>query len=200
MDKLTALKQYSGTTASAPAQQALVDGLLAGRDVFGVMPTGGGKSVCYQLPALLRPGVTLVISPLISLMKDQVAALEQAGVPAACLNSSLDTRRNGGRHGKGPRRGVQAAVHRAGAAGQPGFRALAAALTIPVVGGGRGPLHLPVGAGLPPRLPGHRRLYRRTAPGARRWRPLPPRPPPRCGRTSCGCCAWTTPVEVGHRL
>lgn len=66
-----------------------MDALLAGRDVLGVMPTGAGKSMCYQLPALLLPGLTLVVSPLISLMKDQVTALCQAGIPAAYLNSSL---------------------------------------------------------------------------------------------------------------
>ena len=66
-----------------------MDALLEGHDVLGVMPTGAGKSVCYQVPALLVPGLTLVISPLISLMKDQVQALEQAGIPAACLNSTM---------------------------------------------------------------------------------------------------------------
>ena len=90
MDKLTLLKQYFGHSGFRPGQEPLVDALLAGRDVLGVMPTGAGKSVCYQLPALLLPGMTLVISPLISLMKDQVAALSQAGIPAAFLNSSLD--------------------------------------------------------------------------------------------------------------
>lgn len=90
MDKLTLLKQYFGHSGFRPGQEALVDALLSGRDVLGVMPTGAGKSVCYQLPALLLPGLTLVISPLISLMKDQVAALTQAGVPAAYINSSLD--------------------------------------------------------------------------------------------------------------
>lgn len=90
MDKLTLLKQYFGHGGFRPGQEPLVDALLAGRDVMGVMPTGAGKSVCYQLPALLLPGLTLVLSPLISLMKDQVAALAQAGVPAAYINSSLD--------------------------------------------------------------------------------------------------------------
>ena len=66
-----------------------MDGLLAGRDVFGLMPTGAGKSLCYQVPALVLDGVTLVVSPLISLMKDQVSALIQSGVKAAYLNSSL---------------------------------------------------------------------------------------------------------------
>ena len=86
---LEALQKYFGHAAFRGGQRQLVDALLSGRDVLGVMPTGAGKSVCYQVPALLREGLTLVISPLISLMQDQVAALGQAGVPAAYLNSSL---------------------------------------------------------------------------------------------------------------
>ena len=89
MDKYQALRRYFGHGAFREGQEALVDALLAGRDALGIMPTGGGKSLCYQVPALLLPGMTLVISPLISLMKDQVMALEKAGVPAAFLNSSL---------------------------------------------------------------------------------------------------------------
>ena len=83
------LKQYFGHTSFRKGQEELIDALLSGRDVLGVMPTGAGKSVCYQLPAMMLPGMTLVISPLISLMKDQVAALTQAGIPAAYLNSSM---------------------------------------------------------------------------------------------------------------
>ena len=90
MDKFSVLKQYFGHNVFRPGQERLIDGLLAGRDVLGVMPTGAGKSMCYQIPALLLPGLTLVVSPLISLMKDQVAALVQAGVPAAFINSSLN--------------------------------------------------------------------------------------------------------------
>ncbi|MBE6935890.1 MAG: DNA helicase RecQ [Ruminococcaceae bacterium] len=88
-DPHSILKTYFGHSAFRPGQEALVDALLSGRDVLGVMPTGAGKSVCYQVPAMLLPGMTVVISPLISLMKDQVAALTAAGIPAACLNSSL---------------------------------------------------------------------------------------------------------------
>lgn len=89
MDKLSLLKAIFGHDGFREGQEPLVDALLSGRDVLGVMPTGAGKSVCYQLPALLLPGFTLVVSPLISLMKDQVAALVGSGVPAAYLNSSL---------------------------------------------------------------------------------------------------------------
>ena len=89
MDKQEALRHYFGHSAFRPGQERLIDAVLDGRDVLGVMPTGGGKSLCYQVPALLLPGVTLVVSPLISLVKDQVAALQAAGAPAACLNSAL---------------------------------------------------------------------------------------------------------------
>jgi len=88
-DKLAVLKEYFGYTAFRPGQEELIGALLSGRDALGVMPTGAGKSICYQIPALLLPGITLVVSPLISLMKDQVNALTQAGIAAAFLNSSL---------------------------------------------------------------------------------------------------------------
>ena len=90
MDKYALLMRVFGYNAFRPGQEALIDGILSGRDVFGIMPTGGGKSMCYQLPALLLPGITLVISPLISLMQDQVMALKSAGVPAAYINRSLN--------------------------------------------------------------------------------------------------------------
>ena len=89
MDKYSILKQYYGHSAFRPGQETLIDAILSGRDALCVMPTGGGKSLCYQIPALLLPGITLVVSPLISLMKDQVAALKSAGVAAAYINSSL---------------------------------------------------------------------------------------------------------------
>ncbi len=77
-----------GYTEFRPGQQKLIDAILAGRDVLGVMPTGAGKSICYQISAMLLPGVSLVISPLISLMQDQVAALHRAGIAACLLNSA----------------------------------------------------------------------------------------------------------------
>jgi ATP-dependent DNA helicase RecQ len=86
----TALKRYFGFDAFRPLQEAIVRDVLDGRDVFALLPTGGGKSLCYQLPALLTPGLTVVISPLIALMKDQVDALSTAGIAATFLNSSLD--------------------------------------------------------------------------------------------------------------
>lgn len=89
MDKFEILNKYFGYTSFREGQESLIDSILDGRDVLGIMPTGAGKSLCYQVPALLIEGITLVISPLISLMKDQVQALNQAGIHAAYINSSL---------------------------------------------------------------------------------------------------------------
>lgn len=83
------LRRYYGYSSFRPGQADVIERILAGQDVMGVMPTGAGKSICYQMPALALPGCALVISPLISLMKDQVGALTQSGIPAAYLNSSL---------------------------------------------------------------------------------------------------------------
>lgn len=85
---LEALTRYFGYDSFRPGQQGIVEALLAGRDVLGVMPTGAGKSVCYQIPAALSPGATLVVSPLISLMRDQVDALNDLGLPAAFINTT----------------------------------------------------------------------------------------------------------------
>ncbi|MBP1761106.1 MAG: ATP-dependent helicase RecQ [Firmicutes bacterium] len=85
-----ALKKYYGYSTFKPGQEDIIGSILAGRDILGIMPTGGGKSVCYQLPALLQPGLGLVISPLISLMKDQVDALNELGITAACINSGME--------------------------------------------------------------------------------------------------------------
>ncbi len=89
MEKEALLQKYFGYAQFRPGQRELVEGILSGRDAFGIMPTGGGKSICYQLPGLMLPGITVVISPLISLMHDQVMALKSAGIPGAYVNSSL---------------------------------------------------------------------------------------------------------------
>ncbi|MDR1894915.1 MAG: RecQ family ATP-dependent DNA helicase, partial [Spirochaetales bacterium] len=95
-DKRDILKKYFGFSCFRRGQEEVIDAILAGRDVLAVMPTGAGKSLCYQIPALLLEGLTLVISPLISLMQDQVKALQEAGIPSAFLNSSLSS----GEYGK----------------------------------------------------------------------------------------------------
>jgi ATP-dependent DNA helicase RecQ len=87
---LAALKQHFGFASFRPRQAEIIGDVMAGRDVFALLPTGGGKSLCYQLPALLRPGLTVVVSPLIALMKDQVDALREIGIAATYLNSSLE--------------------------------------------------------------------------------------------------------------
>lgn len=88
-EKLKILKRYFGYSSFRPGQEKTIDALIGGRDTFAVMPTGAGKSICYQIPALLGRGVSLVVSPLVSLMKDQVMSLVQMGVKAAYINSSL---------------------------------------------------------------------------------------------------------------
>jgi len=89
MTKHDALKKYFGHSEFRPSQDTVIDALLAGHDVLGVMPTGAGKSICFQIPALLLSGITIVVSPLISLMKDQVFQLRKGDIPVAFINSSL---------------------------------------------------------------------------------------------------------------
>ena len=90
VDLIATLKKHFGYDQFRPLQREIVQDALAGRDVFVLMPTGGGKSLCFQLPALMRDGLTIVVSPLISLMKDQVDALQTSGIPATYLNSTVD--------------------------------------------------------------------------------------------------------------
>ena len=86
---LPLLKQYFGFTSFRPLQEEIIRDALAGKDVFALLPTGGGKSLCFQLPAMVQPGLTVVVSPLIALMKDQVDGMQAGGIPATFLNSSL---------------------------------------------------------------------------------------------------------------
>ena len=83
------LKKYFGYENFRPGQDTLIKHILDGEDVLGIMPTGAGKSICYQIPAMILKGVTIVISPLISLMKDQVDTLNEMGIPATYINSTL---------------------------------------------------------------------------------------------------------------
>ena len=89
MNARETLKVYFGYDSFREGQEDIIDTIISGGDVLAIMPTGAGKSICYQVPALLLPGITLVISPLISLMQDQVKALNEAGIHAAFINSSL---------------------------------------------------------------------------------------------------------------
>lgn len=88
MDKFDVLRKYFGHTSFRNGQEEIIDAILSGRDALGIMPTGAGKSICYQVPAMLTDGITVVISPLISLMQDQVGALRESGINAACINSA----------------------------------------------------------------------------------------------------------------
>ena len=89
MDARQNLKKYFGYDSFREGQAKIINAILAGRDALAIMPTGAGKSICYQIPAVMLHGITLVISPLISLMMDQVKALNEAGIRAAFINSSL---------------------------------------------------------------------------------------------------------------
>ena len=119
-----ALERYWGYTSFRPLQREAMDAILAGRDSIVVLPTGGGKSLCFQAPALVRAGLAVVVSPLISLMKDQVDTLVGNGVPAACYNSSLASDDEGGGRRGPARRALPAAVRVARAAGRRGQRQL----------------------------------------------------------------------------
>jgi ATP-dependent DNA helicase RecQ len=133
MDKHQALRHYFGHTQFRPGQEELIDAILDRRDALGVMPTGGGKSLCYQVPALTMEGVTVVISPLISLMKDQVAALRGAGVGAAYINSTLTVDQIRGVYQRlkiGAYKLLYVAPERLNA---PGFTALLGELHVPLV-------------------------------------------------------------------
>ena len=114
------LERYWGYTSFRPLQRQAMDAILERRDSVVVMPTGGGKSLCFQAPALVRPGLGVVVSPLISLMKDQVDTLVGNGVPAALYNSSLSSDQKNDGHDGPARRALSAALRVSGTSGRRG--------------------------------------------------------------------------------
>ena len=193
MDKHSILKQYYGHSAFRPGQEALIDAILSGRDALCVMPTGGGKSLCYQIPALLLPGITLVISPLISLMKDQVAALKSAGVPAAYINSSLtpeQIRTVYARTRKGAYKLIYVAPERLEASS---FLSLMQEMDVSFLAVDEAHCISQWGQDFRPSYPALSTLSTpcRADPSSQ---PTPPRRQSRCSRISCGFCSWKTPT------
>ena len=89
---LAVLKEYWGYDSFRPRQEDIVNAALAGRDVLAILPTGGGKSICFQVPALMREGIAIVVTPLIALMKDQVQNLNDRGIKAVCVNAGMSHR------------------------------------------------------------------------------------------------------------
>ena len=158
---------FSATTRFRGEQAQIVDHVAAGGDALVLMPTGGGKSLCYQLPALLRDGTAIVVSPLIALMQDQVEALRQLGVRAAFLNSSLDAGEAAGGRARAARRRARPALRRAGAPADAALPVAARPRAHRAVRDRRGALRLAVGPRLPPRVP---RAHRCCTSAGRRCR------------------------------
>ena len=177
------LKKVFGYDSFRPGQEEIVSRLLAGQDVLAVMPTGAGKSICYQVPALLLPGITIVVSPLVSLMKDQVGALVQAGVAAAFLNNSLTDNQKAlmlHRAREGWYKIIYVAPERLE---MPGFQRFAQERQISMVTVDEAHCISQWDRISAPAICASRNLWT-ACPAARSWaRSLPP-PPPMCGRIS----------------
>ena len=151
-------------------QADIIATVISGGDVLALMPTGGGKSLCYQIPALVRPGTGIVVSPLIALMQDQVEALTQAGVKAAFLNSTLDYREQTALEGRVAAGGLDLLYVSPERLLQERTLALLARTELVAVRHRRGALRLPVGTRLPPRVSpaqGARRAASRTCRASR---------------------------------
>ena len=152
MELTESLKKWFGHDSFREGQEDLIRALMSGRDILGVMPTGAGKSVCYQLPALLFPGITLVVSPLIALMKDQVMALKQKRRGGGLHQFQPDPRPAAGGHPPGEKRRVQDHLRGSRTSADPRISGLCHPCAHFSASGGRSPLRFPVGAGLPPQL------------------------------------------------
>ena len=161
------LERYYGYTEFRPGQDRIIRSILSGNDVLGIMPTGGGKSICYQIPALLLPGVSLVVSPLISLMKDQIDSLTQMGISATFINSSI-TGSEVGRRLRGAALGQYKLIYIAPERLElESFRELLRSLPIAMIAIAEAHC-ISVGPRLPSELPADRGAHRRasrTAPG-----------------------------------
>ena len=188
------LKKVFGYDSFRPGQEEIVSRLLAGQDVLAVMPTGAGKSICYQVPALLLPGITIVVSPLVSLMKDQVGALVQAGVAAAFLNNSLTDNQKAlmlRRAREGWYKIIYVAPERLE---MPGFQRFAQEREISMVTVDEATASVSGGRTSAPATCASRRLWT-ACPSARWWEPLRPPPRPMCGRTSAPIWNSTPPTR-----
>lgn len=177
---LEALTRYFGYDSFRPGQQGIVEALLAGRDVLGVMPTGAGKSVCYQIPAALSPGVTLVISPLISLMRDQVDALNDLGLPAAFINTTQTPDEQAMVFAQAAAGQIKLLYVAPGTLGNRAIPRLCRPYADLADRRGRSPLRLPVGSGLPLVVLRYRRFHRPGCRSVHRWVRSPPPPPNGC--------------------
>ena len=156
------LRSVFGFSAFRDGQADIIAAILAGRDVLAIMPTGSGKSLCYQLPALLRDGLTIVVSPLIALMRNQVGAAQELRHRRRRAQFRQRFFREP-RHRRADRAGrIAARLHRAGAAGEAGIMALLRDREARDAGGRRGALHLAMGPRLPSRLHEHRDAARRA--------------------------------------
>ncbi len=189
---LDILSRVFGYQQFRGAQQQIVEHVTGGGDALVLMPTGGGKSLCYQIPALLRAGTGIVVSPLIALMQDQVDALRQLGVRAAFLNSVAAARRAGQGGASAAGRRARPALRRARAAADRALPGAARSHHRRAVRHRRGALRLAVGARLPPRIRPARPCCTSAGRACRASRSPPPPTPPPATRSSSGS-AWPKP-------
>ena len=157
------LRKYFGHEAFRPGQEVMVNALTHHRDALGVMPTGAGKSMCYQVPALMMPGVAIVISPLISLMADQVAALKKRGRSSCVPQQFAHPAPDGARHAARAAGRVQNHLRRPGRLETPSFQTMAQSMPISLLAVDEAHCVSQWGAGFPPGVSAHRGFRRFAA-------------------------------------